>query len=93
MDEPRVEFGVRENSKKKLMRSMLKWAGHVKRMRNEQLDKHPKRDIICLHALVGCQQRPLGSSRDVLSHRFYGCLSSSGGSCSRENVESEGEIH
>ena len=39
MDELKVEVGVTETFKKKLVRSRLKWAGHVERIRDEQLTK------------------------------------------------------
>ena len=37
MDKQKVEVGVKEGCKKKLMRSRLKWAGHVERMGDEKL--------------------------------------------------------
>ena len=39
MDELRVEVGVKESFKKKLVRSWLKWAGQVDRMGDEKLAK------------------------------------------------------
>ena len=39
MDEPRVEVGVKERFKNKLMRSRLTWAGDVERMGDEKLAK------------------------------------------------------
>ena len=36
-DELRVEVGVKESFKNKLMRNRLKWAGHVERMGDEKL--------------------------------------------------------
>ena len=39
MDELRVEVGVRETFKKKLVRGRVKWAGHVERMGDENLAK------------------------------------------------------
>ena len=39
MDEQKVEDGVKESLKKKLVRSRLKWAGHVERMGDEKLAK------------------------------------------------------
>ena len=37
MDKLRVEVGVKESFKKKLVWSRLKWAGHVERMGDEKL--------------------------------------------------------
>ena len=37
MDELRVDVGVKESYKEKLMRSRLKWARHVERMGDEEL--------------------------------------------------------
>ena len=39
MDELRGEVGANESFKKKLVRSRLKWAGHVERMGDENLRK------------------------------------------------------
>ena len=39
IDELRVEDGVMETFKNKLVSSGLKWAGHVERMRDETLSK------------------------------------------------------
>ena len=39
MDELRVEIGVKESFKTKLVRSRLKWAGHVERMGDGKLAK------------------------------------------------------
>ena len=39
MDELRVEVGVKDSFKKKLVRSRLKWANHVERMGDEKLAK------------------------------------------------------
>ena len=39
MDDLRVEVGVKESYKKKLVRSRLKWAGHVEIMEGEKLAK------------------------------------------------------
>ena len=37
MEELRVDVGVKESFKKKLVRSRLKWAGHVDRIEDEKL--------------------------------------------------------
>ena len=39
MDELRVEVGVKESFMKKLVRSRLKWVGHVERAGDEKLAK------------------------------------------------------
>ena len=39
MDELRVEVGVKENVKTKLVRNRLTWAGLVERIRDEKLTK------------------------------------------------------
>ena len=39
MDELRMEVGVKERFKTKLVRSRLRWVGHVKRMGDEKLAK------------------------------------------------------
>ena len=39
LDELRVEVGMKERFKTKLVRSMLKWAGHEERMGVEKLAK------------------------------------------------------
>ena len=39
MDKLRVEVGVQVILKKKLLKSRLKWAGHVVRMEDEKLAK------------------------------------------------------
>ena len=39
MDELRVEVGMKETYKKKMMRSRLKWAGHMERMGDAKLTK------------------------------------------------------
>ena len=39
MDELRMEVGVKENVKKKLVRSRLKWAGHMERITNNKLQR------------------------------------------------------
>ena len=39
MDELRVEVGLKERFKKNLVRTWLKWAGHVERMGDETLAK------------------------------------------------------
>ena len=38
-DELRVEVGVKDSFKKTLVRSALKWAGHMERMRDEKLTR------------------------------------------------------
>jgi len=43
MEELRVEFGVEENFKKKLVRNLLKWVGHVERLGYEKW----QREQIC----------------------------------------------
>ena len=45
MDKLRVEDEVKEHFKKKLVRSRLKWTGHVERMRDEnwQRDETPRK--------------------------------------------------
>ena len=44
MDELRVEVGVKESFKKKLVRSRLKWSGQAERMGDEKLAeiRYPK---------------------------------------------------
>ena len=39
MDELRVEVGLKESFKKKLVMSRLTWAGHVERMGDEKMAK------------------------------------------------------
>ena len=39
VNELRVEVGMKNSFKKKLVRSRLKWAGHVERMGDENLTK------------------------------------------------------
>ena len=39
MDDLRVEVGVKESLKKQLVRSRLKWTGHIEKMGNEKLEK------------------------------------------------------
>ena len=50
MNELRVEVGVRDSFKKKLVRSRLRWAGHVERLGDEKLAiKNQKVEVICIN--------------------------------------------
>ena len=65
MRESHEEAGVRESLTRKLVRSRLKWAGHVERMEGERLTKRP--DALRVESRRGigslCEERFSGSGR------------------------------